>query len=425
MMRIKIKQHLGFLANITLALSTIVGVFLMTPLILKTYGQEVFLVWSLVNSACGLLLIVDFGITSVMARKFLELFQKPSSFSKKTWGDFLSFHAVILAIGSGLVIVVFLIQSSFGNVFRISTQNVLVFAFLLIATLSTIACHQQIMKFQILGRYPQALTFIAFSKIIETGFVLLLISWQPPFATIPCTVAAIQFFQFLTLRNLANRWLLIHKKKPSIIQKIQFSRLNLVSSVLYSASSILGIHATFILQSFFLAPMQVLTVLICRMIASPIRIFADSLAIGNFDKFIRKSLSSNARNMELKRSTIELWLLLLGFSVIYMFLINIVSNFVFTFLSQGQSTSNVMLLNLFFIATIMDGAIVIYMQISISGGSLGRAGSTYFLVTLMSLVFLVTLIQSIGIYAGVFSIIFCDTIFLLYLLKLKKSVVSK
>jgi hypothetical protein len=418
-MHISVRQHVGFFANVTLTLSTIVGVFLMTPLIIRTYGQGIFLAWSLINSACGLMFIVDFGITSVMARKFHEIFQKTSNFSRRNWKDFLNFHAVIICTGSGFVIVIFLVQSSFGNVFRLSAQSFLVFIFTLTATLASIASHQQVLKFQILGRYSQVLTLLAFFKIIETGVVFLLINWRPPFVGIPFTVALIHILQFLVLRNLSNRWMFNDAEDTSSIQTLDFRRLNFVSSVLYSASSILGIHATFILQSLFLAPKQVLTVLICRMMSSPIRIFADSLAIGNFDKFIRKSLANDSKQIEHKKSW-ELWLLLLGFSGIYILLINLIGDFLFTFLSQGQSTSSLILLNLFCIATILDGAIVIYMQIAISAGSLDRAGSTYFLLTISSLILLVSFIQPIGIYAGVASIIFCDLLFFLFQFKLKK-----
>jgi hypothetical protein len=43
-------------------------------------------------------------------------------------------------------------------------------------------------------------------------------------------------------------------------------------------------------------PNQIVTVLITRMIASPIRILADSLAIGNFDKFLKKAIEYMTRD---------------------------------------------------------------------------------------------------------------------------------
>lgn len=425
MKNIKIGRYLGFYSNLILSLSTSVGLFLIIPLIISNYGQKALLIWSLVSSYCGLLLIFDFGITSVMARKLSELFKDTSSFSSRIWGHFLKFHAKILFIGSVLVFLIFIFQSIFGNILGLYTENILIFSFLLVATLSTIASHQQILKFHLLEIYPLALTFLAISKIIETGLIFLLIIARPPFPAIACAVAAIRIFEFLILRTFANQRLFNLRQNTSNVQGIDLRRLDFVSSVLYSASTILGIHATYILQSFFLTPNQVITVLISRMMAAPIRIFADSLAIGNFDKLIHKSLSSNVSKKQENKFIIFLWSLLLGFSGLYVLLINIVGDYFFNFLSQGKLSFNLVLMNLFVVATLLDGVIVIYMQTLISAGSLGRAGSAYFGLTIFSLVFLVPLINPLGMFAGVASIIFCDTLFFLYSARVKKSRVQE
>jgi len=415
----KFRQHIGFLANLAFTLTSVLGVFLMTPLIIRNYGQGVYLLWSLVNSACGLLFILDFGITSVIAREFLEVFKEATNFSRRIWKRFLVFHGKILFTGAGFVILIFIFQSNMGHVFKFSYQNLLIFLFTLLATLATIASHQQVIKFQVIGNYPRALIIIALAKIIETVIIFLMLYSEFSFVIITLLVAAIHIFQLLILTNVSNRQLSESEITASAGQNNELRKLSFISSVLYSASSVLGIHATFLVQSFFLSPKQLLIVLISRMISSPIRIIADSIAIGSFDKYIRKSLSNQAKKLPAKHSPVEPWLMLLGFSVIYVTLLNLVGKFIFGFLSHGQSTANLLLLNLFCLATLLDGAIVIYMQILISSGSLGNAGSLYFLITLVSFLFLASVILQFGVYAGVISIIVCDLLFFLFELRAK------
>lgn len=418
-MRIRISQHASFLANLAFTLSSVIGMLLMTPLIIKNYGQGIYLLWSLVNSACGLLFIVDFGITSVVAREFLEVFKKTANFSEKVWRGFLVFHGRILLVCSLVVSLVFILQWNQGNIFKFSPQNLLIFIFTLIATLATIVSHQQVLKFQIKNSYSSALAIIALVKIIETIVIILFLYLKISFTFVSMSIAIFHILQVFVLINLANRDLSRSVIDSSIYQHFEPQKLSFVSSILYSASSVLGIHATFILQSLFLAPTQVLVVILSRMVASPIRIFADSLAIGSFDKYIRRSLSNKSGQGTSKHLSMDLWLLLLGFSSIYMVLINSISKFSIEFLSHGQSTPNLLLLNLFCVATILDGSIVIYMQIAISSGNLNNAGSRYFLFTLICLILLVSLNQPFGVYAGVLSIILCDLLFLLIELKPK------
>jgi hypothetical protein len=315
------------------------------------------------------------------------------------------------------VSLIFVFQWNQGNIFKFSTQNLLIFIFTLIATLATIVSHQQVLKFQIKNDYSHALIIIALVKIIETTIVILMLYLKISFTIVSMSIATIHIVQVLVLTNLANRDLYLSVIDSSIEQRFAPQKLSFISSTLYSASSVLGIHATFILQSLFLAPTQVLVVILSRMVASPIRIFADSLAIGSFDKYIRRSLSNKSGQGTSKQLPMELWLTLLVFSAIYMVLINSISKFVIIFLSHGQSTPNLSLIHLFCVATILDGSIVIYMQISISSGSLNNAGSRYFLFTLICLILLVFLNQPFGVYAGVLSIIFCDLLFLIIELK--------
>ncbi len=408
----RIRYQAGFLANLTFTLSSVMGVLLMTPLIMKNYGQGKYLLWTLANAVCALLFIVDFGITSVVARKFIEIFEKPIDFSIEIWRGFLTFHVKILCVGSLLVSLTFAVLWYQGAIIIFSAQNLLIFIFTLIATLATILSHQQVLKFQVGGLYSRGLTIIAIVRVIETIIVILLLYWSISFTLVTSAVAAIHIFQLFFLASDATTPSAPQAHELPTIRRFEQLQLKFTSSVLYSASSVLGIHATLIVQSLFLAPTQVLVVVISRMISSPIRIFADSLAIGSFDKYIRRSLANIEMQTHHKHLPVQLWSALFGFSAFYVLLINFTHKFVINILSDGQSIPNLLLLNLFCAATLLDGSVVIYTQVAISRGSLGQTGIRYFSITAFCLILLVPCIQIFGVYGGAISIIFCDLLFL-------------
>jgi hypothetical protein len=186
-----------------------------------------------------------------------------------------------------------------------------------------------------------------------------------------------------------------------------------MGTIFYSASSVLGIHATFLLQSVFMNPNQIVTVLITRMVASPIRIFADSLAIGNFDKFLRKSIlnpSTKSKRTEMVLIR-EHWVLIL-FTIPYIVIANFLGRDIVGFLSNGQLQVNFVLLNLFCIATVLDGLIVIFMQFRIAKGLQYGIGLMYLATTIVGLIVLLILIPYLDLYAGAASIILCNLLFM-------------
>jgi hypothetical protein len=156
------------------------------------------------------------------------------------------------------------------------------------------------------------------------------------------------------------------------------------------------------------------------MIVSPIRIFSDALAIGNFDKLIRNSLGFKPTDIRANMPVANLYKILFLFSTSYLLALFFLGDFIIDFISYGTSNLNVTLLFLFGFANIMDGAIVIFMQSSISNGSHGNKGVVYFVITLISLFLLIFLIDMVGVYGGAFSIIFCDLGFFLLIAFTKK-----
>ena len=149
-MQSRIRTNAGFLANLTFSIFSVIGIFITTPLIIRNYDQDIYLLWSIVNSICGLLFILDFGITSVASREFLKSAGNPSEFSWSRWTRFRIFHNKILAIGTLFLLIIFYFQWQHKNLVGFSIENIFVFFFILVGTVATILSHQQIIKFQII-----------------------------------------------------------------------------------------------------------------------------------------------------------------------------------------------------------------------------------------------------------------------------------
>jgi hypothetical protein len=416
----KIRSNAGFLSNLMFSLTSIVGTFLLTPIIIKAYGKEVFILWSIVNSICALLFIVDFGITSVASRQFLKAHQHSRLFSWRTWRNYLYFHNKIIAISSLILTAGFLTQMNHKNFNVENLQNLLIFIFTLMGTIATILSHQQIIKFQVFDGYSTSLAILTMVKIFETAVTLFLMRLELNFSLITFLIASLHFMQLLVLKSVSKGRLPQRKSEKIVAADISFKISNYISTVLYSASSVFGIHATFIIQSLILNSNQVLIIVLSRMIVSPIRIFSDALAIGNFDKLIRTSIGFKPTNLRTYMPVANLYKILVLFSTSYLLALYFLGNFIINFISQGTSNLNVMLLFLFGLANIMDGAIVIYMQNSISNGSQGNKGVVYFVITLISMFLLIFLIDMVGIYGGAISILICDLSFFLLMVFAKK-----
>ena len=160
-------------------------------------------------------------------------------------------------------------------------------------------------------------------------------------------------------------------------------------------------------------PNQIVTVLITRMIASPIRILADSLAIGNFDKFLKKAiLNPNAKSSFTQMFLIrEYWVLIL-FTMPFTAIVNFLGGDLVDFLSSGQLQVDFVLLNLFCLATVLDGLIVIFMQFRIANGMQHGIGLMYLATTILGLISILIFVPYLDLYAGAASIILCNLLFI-------------
>jgi hypothetical protein len=407
----KIKKHSGVISTLLFSIITSFGILLMTPLILQNYGQNIYIVWSISNSICALLFIFDFGITSVASQKFLGFFKNTGIFSKDSWTTFLRLHSTILLSASLLLLIIFSFQISFQNNLQTSINSVVIFLITMFSTLATIVCHQQVVKYQIKENYHLALITLTVTKIIETFLVLLLLYIQVDFITVCTSILLVRCLQFLMLKQFSKK--IFAENNINSHKKLVFKPSIFFGPILYSTSSVLGIHATFLLQSIFLNPHQTVTVLITRMLASPIRILADSLAIGNFDKFLNKPIPIPNSESSLKKRVLirEYWVLIL-FTVPYTLSANVFGNDLVDFLSKGQLQVNYVLLNLFCLSTVLDGLIVLFMQFRISKGMHYGLGMTYLTTTITGLILLLICIPYIDLYAGAVSIIFCNLLFM-------------
>ena len=408
-----VRKHSGVISTLLFSIITSSGILLMTPLILQNYGKSIYILWSISNSICALLYIFDFGITSVASQKFLSFFKNTGIFSKDYWTAFLHLHSKFLVLASLLLLIIFLFQIYFQKNLRISISSVAIFLITMLSTLTTIVCHQQIIKYQIKENYHLALAILTVTKLFETMLVVLLLFIAVDFITICASLLAVRCLQLLVLQRLSNMSFNEKNNNLNTHMGLEFKPNIFMGSILYSASSILGIHATFLLQSIFMNPNQTITVLITRMVASPIRIFADSLAIGNFDKFLRKSiLNPSAKSKRTEMVLIrEHWVLIL-FTIPYIVIANFLGRDIVGFLSNGQLQVNFVLLNLFCIATVLDGLIVIFMQFRIAKGLQYGIGLMYLATTIVGLIVLLILIPYLDLYAGAASIILCNLLFM-------------
>lgn len=409
----KIKKHSAVVLMLLFSIITSSGILLTTPLILRNYSGATYILWSISNSICALLFIFDFGITSVASQKFLSFFKNAKIFSKDSWIAFLRFHSKVLIISSLSLLTIFLLQIYFQNNLPISISSVTVFLFTILSTVLTIIGHQQIIKYQIKDNYHTALSILTVTKLLETILVIVLLYLAVNFIAICASILAVRCFQLLVLQRLSKESFYEDNNNSNAQMELEFTLKIFKGSIFYSASSVLGIHATFLLHSVYMNTNQIVIVLITRMIASPIRIFADSLAIGNFDKFLRKSMlnshtKSSFTEMVLTR---EYWALTL-FTIPFTAIANFLGSNLVNFLTNGQLQVDFVLLNLFCLANWLDGLIVIFMQLRISKGMEHGIGQLYLATTFLGFIFIFIFVPYLDLYAGAASIIFCNVLFI-------------
>ena len=409
----KIGKHSGVISTLLFSAITSVGILVMTPLILQNYGNSIYILWSISNSICALLFIFDFGITSVASQKFLNFFRNSGVFSRESWAAFLRLHSKVLILVSLFLLLVFILQTYYQKSLQTSISSFLIFLITMFSTLTTVICHQQIIKYQIKENYQLALTILTLTKLFETILVIWLLCISVNFIAICASVLAVRYLQLLALKQFSKSSFQQNHQEGIAAKGPEFGSSIFIGSILYSASSVLGIHTTFLLQSIFMNPNQTVTVLITRMVASPIRIFADSLAIGNFDKFLRKSLfhSDTKRNPKEMVLTREHWMLIL-FAVPYIGVANLFGRDLIVFLAHGQLQVNFLLLNIFCLATTLDGVIVIFMQFRIAKGIQYGIGLSYLATTILGLILLLIFIRYLDLYVGAASIVVCDLLFI-------------
>lgn len=408
----KLTKNLGVITTLLFSIITSSGVMLMTPQILHNYGITIYILWSISSSIAALLFIADFGITSVASQKFLFFFKTSGIFPKTLWKSFVLFHSKILFLMSMILITIFSLQIYFDKNLEFTLNFLVIFLIIILSTLMSVISHQQIIKFQINNNYQRALNIITFTKLLETTLTLWLVFMGINFIIVCSSTFVLRYLQFKVLQRLSMRNFQSIMQIQDEYEEPKFVLRFFLGSILYSASSVLGIHATFLIQSIFMSPEQTLTLLVTRMLASPIRILADSIAIGNFDNFLKKSvlkLGSNSSREE-KILVPELWTLVF-FTLPFMLIANTFANIFVTFLSHGQLRANFLLLNLYCISTLLDGMIVIYMQLRISKGLQSKIGVTYLGTTTLGFSFLLIFGQILGLYAGVTSIILCNLVF--------------
>ena len=366
--------------HLFLQIVNISGQVVLVPVFLRNYSQDLYVFWIVMGALSSFMLLADSAILQTFSVRLTKYYIENNSISQSLIRQVIRTLVVL-----ELVSFVFLI-SAFGvvRVRHDASQTSFIVAIsilcsLLLANMITVAIHFYLLLFQVSGEYKMGINFISKGKIVEVCFLIVLASFGLELLKLALAIVAIR----LITAYLMARRLKIPKDEIELpVSRDSLLTRNLAGAIAMSATVILASQGMLVVLSQWASAKEILLFTVSKMLAVPVRIAADSFALGTFPLLVKKfHLQEN-----LISSSKKLVQLYLSLVIALVPIIVILGSRFFGHLTNNEIAFNFNFLILTIASVALDGLVtILFQQVLISSKSF-QPGISYLLLTILQLV---------------------------------------
>ena len=415
-------------------LLTLVGVlsqFVLTPLFIKSFGEDDYSRVFIIISICSFVLVSDYGIYQFVSSRLLFTFQNDNYFSIDLWKHYL-ITVTKLTLGIGLLLFLYFIYLTRSNPvlwegFKFSW---LIFVIFLSYTSMSLLNHAQLIKFQINNKFGLGLRYLAYLRLLEVafqGFALFCKLEVITFSLIAFVLRIIISVTFWHLGKTSFQITKLKSKQKSPVHEFSLIKHSLGAAI-FNFTNLLSLHGSMLIASLWITPELMFLLLIARMISSPVRYFTDSVVHGGLPR-ITSYFQKFDKALQIKDKNKMSWVWIIPLTIFFCFFsitIVILSPFLWTYLSFGNTEYPKALILFFLVAALLNSAATLYAMLGIARNQ-GTLVQYLFLVsTLISLGFQYGLRNILFVYSVPISIVIGDLIFIFFMssFKIRKQLIK-
>jgi len=402
--------------HLFLQLVNISGQVILVPVFLRNYSQDLYVSWIVMGALSSFMLLADSAILQTFSVRLSKHYIENNSLSlslirKVVW------TLVVLELTSFIFLVsVFAVLRVRHDAGQTSfTVSIGIFCSLLLANMITVGVHFYLLLFQVCGEYKRGINLISKGKIVEICSLIALASIGLELLKLALFIVAIRL---LTAYQMARK---LKIQKDEIELPASNSSLltrNLSGAIAMSATVILASQGMLVVISQWASAKEILLFTVSKMLAVPIRIAADSFALGTFPLLVKK-LHLQENSINYSKRLVRLYLsLVMALSPI----IVILGVLFFGQLTNNEIAFSFSFLTLIIASVALDGLVnILFQQVLISSKSF-QPGISYLFLTILQLVLVGYLLTLHNIVYVVLLNIFGD---LMMLLSIRKAKVGK
>jgi len=367
--------------HLLLQLINILGQLVLVPVFLRNYPIDLYVFWILMGAISSFMLLADSAILQAFSVPLSKHYINNHLLSKTLIRQVVR-TLIVLELTSCVILV-----SAFGilrihhnNTNQISLMMALsIFSSLLLANMITVVIHLFLTLFQVIGEYNKGINFITKGKFVEVCLLVAFVSLGLELLILAICIVTVRL---LTAYQMA-RNLKIPKDEINLsAPHAHLLTRNLTGAVALSATMILAGQGMLIVISQWANAKEILLFTVSKMLTVPVRITADSLALGTFPLLVKKvQLQENTKNYYKKLA--QLYALLV---VTLAPIIMILGFLFFGHLTNNKVDFNISFLLLTIASTALDGLVTILFQQFIIHSKSFQPGIMYLLFTILQLI---------------------------------------
>jgi len=366
--------------HLLLQLVNILGQVILVPVFLKNYPQELYVFWILMGALSSFMLLADSAILQTYSVLLTKHYTENKSLSCTLIRQVVRILIVLELALFIILVLAFAVLRIHHNSYQTSlTEALSIFCSLLLANMITVAVHFFLVLFQVTGEYKKGVNLISKGKILEICLLVAFVSFHLDLLILALSIVTVRL---LTAYQMASSLKIPKDEVSLVVPQTYLLTRNLSGAVAMNVTVLLASQGMLVVISQWASAREILLFTVTKMLTVPVRIAADSFALGIFPLLVKKMhLEENSKNYLDKLLKLYVSLVVALAPVVI-----ILGSLFFGHLTNNKVEFNFSLLLLTIASTALDGLIVILFQQVLTYSKSFWSGISYLLITILQLV---------------------------------------
>lgn len=403
-------------------LLTSVGVFsqlLIAPLYIRDFGQQGYSRISIILSLCAFALISDYGLYITASNRLVQIFKTEGYFALVLWRKYLRSVFLVFIVVAPILYLYFITSATKNpKLWEGLKHETIIFLLFLGAASTSLIQHSLLIKYQLIDNFGRGLRILAILRLAEVSILAICLYLKMNLVVF----AIVTFF----VRALSTAFIFMLTRRLLDVQKVKSQALVVgdgfilfrqsVPKALFNLANLLGLHGTMLVASLWIEPRLLFSMLIARMITSPVRFLSDSLINGGLPRLTNHFRKLGDRSEMVGKASNNFRVVVfacLGFIILFAGT-SILGPILWRYLSLSHAGYPRVLILFFLVSTYLDAVSAVMAMLGIARHKDDRIQYVYFASTILALVLQYVMRYWWGVYSVPVSLLIGDLAFMLF-----------